>query len=135
MKYFTRTVVVLVVIASVVFLNGCNPPIEGTLFPAELRMENAANISKLSIGMTQDRVFEFMGKKTASQDQMTITNPYKIDMKYHDGITYEILYFYTQKSSNFAPFSFSVKDDDLTPLYFNAGKLAGWGKSFIPEDK
>lgn len=134
MKYFTRTAVVLV-ISSVVFLTGCQPPIEGTLFPAELRMENAANISKLSVGMSKDQVFEIMGKKTASQDQMTITNPYKIDMRYHDGITYEILYFYTQKSGSSAPFAFSVKDDDLTPLYFNAGKLAGWGKSFLPEDK
>lgn len=128
MKYLVRGVAFSFVIASVVFLNGC-------MSPANLRKENAASIIKLSIDMTKKQVLEIMGNKSASQDQITITNPYKIDMKYRTGVTYEILYFYTQKNRVSPPFAFSVKEDDLTPVFFVNDKLVGWGASFLPEDK
>ena len=104
----------------------------GCMSPSKLRKENAVNIANLSVGMSKQQVLDIMGSKSASQDQTTITNPYRINMIHRNDKTYQVMYYYTQKNRISPPFAFGVREDDLTPLYFLDGKLVGWGKSFWP---
>ena len=98
---------------------------------SSLMTENAKNISKLEIGMSKQQVMKIMGDKSASQDRVTVTNPYKTDMVNREGKTYEVLYYYTQAIGVSPPFAFRVRDVDLTPLYILNNKLVGWGTSFL----
>ena len=98
---------------------------------SSVRERNAKNISKLSIGMTKEQVKNIMGNWSASQDQATVTNPYRIDMIKREDKTYEVLYYYTETSGASPPFAFRIRESDLTPLYFLDSKLVGLGKSFL----
>ena len=116
---------ILLLLSGLLLVSGC-------MSPSKLRTANSNNMSKISVGMTKQNILDLMGSNSASQDQTTITNPYRTDMINRDDKTYEVLYYYTQKSRISPPFAFSVRENDLTPLYFLEDKLVGWGGTFLP---
>ena len=109
-----------------VLLTGC-----GNLYlePGELlRTENAANINKLSVGMSQATVTELMGSEPAKGLFYWVDNPVRSEtLTDKDGKSYEVLYYYTDLKQR----DDKITDDELTPLVFENGKLIGWGYPFL----
>jgi hypothetical protein len=72
-----------------------------------------------------------MGTKTISSFEGSIINsPYRSETTTHNGINYEIHFFYTdtKKSDN------SITDDELTPVVYLNGKVVGYGWSYLKEN-
>ena len=68
---------------------------------------NRDNLNKLEVGMTKDKVLEIMGK------------PYRREAQgQNEWLLYPTEYPVGQES------------DYLTPLFFEDGKLVGWGKNY-----
>ncbi len=111
-----------------VLLTGCSSLY---LEPGELlRTENAANIKKLTVGMSQATVVELMGREPAKGLFYWIENPYRSEtLTDKDGKSYEILYYYSELKQR----DDKVTDDELTPLVFEDGKLIGWGYPFLDQ--
>lgn len=116
---------------AVMFLNGCG---EGN--SVTIRTENRLNISKINIGMTKADVLQLMGSKTArasfGKNAVTVTNPFKSEIKQAKGQTYEVLYYYTHQDQRDWPTKrFKILERELTPVAFKDGKVIGWGAEFI----
>ncbi|MHB8535934.1 MAG: DUF3192 domain-containing protein [Sulfuricaulis sp.] len=93
-----------------------------------LRTQNAANIQKLSAGMSQATAVELMGQEPAKGLFYWIENPYRSEsLTGPDGKSYQVLYYYTDLKQR----DDKVTDDELTPLVFEGGKLIGWGYPFL----
>ncbi len=125
---------IIIVLVCLVFLGGCAADTTKSL--AELRNDNRFNLTKLSVGMSKEQVFEIMGEETGEVNVgtllhpgiMSATNPYKKEILQGKNRIYEMYYYYTDigKGSYF-----SIAEDELTPLVFDKGKLMGWGWRFI----
>jgi hypothetical protein len=91
---------------------------------------------KIELGMTKAEVVEIMGDKSArvnfGKNAITVTNPYRNEIKKVGNSTYEILYYYTHQDQKDWPFKrFKVLDRELTPIVFENGKVIGWGDDFL----
>lgn len=115
-------------VMAAVLLTGCS---NLYLEPGEaLRAQNAANVNKLSVGMSQATVMELMGQEPAKGVFYWIDNPYRSEtLTGQDGKSYQILYYYTDLKQR----DDKVTDDELTPLVFDNGKLVGWGYPFLDQ--
>ena len=123
---------VIVVLVCLVFLGGCAT--DTTITVTELGNRNRHNLTKLSIGMSKEQVFEIMGEEAgkehigpllASYGNVSVTNPYKKEILQGKNETYEVYYYFTSKAR------YNITDKELTPLVFGEGKLMGWGWRFI----
>lgn len=116
---------------AVMFLNGCG---EGNA--VTIRTENRLNMSKISVGMTRAEVLQIMGDKSArasfGKNAVTITNPYRSEIRQKNGESYEVLYYYTHQDQRDWPTKrFKILERELTPIIFQDGKVIGWGSEFL----
>lgn len=116
MKTLPRKLLSLVTAVSLLALAAC-------VTPGSLRIQNRANLARLSLGMSKEQVLAVMGSKR-SQD---ITNPYRTEShRGADGTVWEILFYYTDIKAQDG----SVEEGELTPVVFKGDKLEGWGWSY-----
>jgi hypothetical protein len=113
------------------FFGGCG---EGNA--VSIRTENRLNITKINVGMTKAEVLQLMGNKTArasfGKNAVTITNPYRSELRQVNGQNCEILYYYTHQDQRDWPTKrFKILERELTPIIFQDGKVIGWGQPFI----
>jgi hypothetical protein len=113
------------------FFGGCG---EGNA--VTIRTENRLNIAKLNVGMTKTEVLQIMGNKNArasfGKNAVTITNPYRSELRQVKGQNYEILYYYTHQDQRDWPGKrFKILERELTPIIFQDGKVIGWGSEFL----
>ncbi len=116
---------------AVAFVGGC-----GEDKAVTIRTENRLNISKLTLGMTKAQVLELMGDKSArasfGKNAVTVTNPFRSEVRQVDGQTYEILYYYTHQDQRDWPTKrFKILERELTPIVLKDDKVIGWGAEFI----
>ncbi|MFH0732871.1 MAG: DUF3192 domain-containing protein [Candidatus Omnitrophota bacterium] len=108
---------------------------------SELTAPNRTNLLKLSIGMDKARAIEIMGDEPfhsrgliASVDNkdtaLTINNPYRSEILQGKDKTFEVIYYVTDVKKDDG----AITDDELTPLVFDAGKLIGWGWTFLQDN-
>lgn len=91
---------------------------------------NRRNIIKLSIGMEKSDVLRVMGNHQIKDLQLgTITNPYKSEIFKAQEKTFEVWYYYTDRTVADGMMS----DGELTPVVFENEKLAGWGMGFFQD--
>lgn len=101
----------------------------------KLRDRNRANLNRLSVGMKEQEAVELMGSDTvkfgnALVGYQTITNPFRAEtLMSRDGQTFEVLFYWTDLKSR----DNVMEKNELTPLVFSEGKLAGWGWTFLTQ--
>jgi len=144
MKYLSLSGVVLI---SLLTLAGC-----ATLSRENtetFRKTNQAHLKMLQPGMTKDVVFGTMGTNAVSRcvhatggiclEFETIDNPYRRSDLKVDGKRYEVLYYYTDDEEHDLRYYYQelkkhepeLRDDQLTPLLLENGKLVGWGQDLV----
>jgi hypothetical protein len=104
--------------------------IDAFLSMDQVRNTNRDNLARLSVGMPKSQVLRMMGTRSVETELMAIRNPYKVETLTGDGKTYEIVFYYTDINKTDG----TITDDELTPLVFEAGKLIGWGWSFLNQN-
>lgn len=127
-----RAIVFVVATFPLLFAAGCGEEEKAV----SIRAENRANLAKVHVGMTRDALIELMGDKTASpnwgKNEITITNPYRAEVKEVNDHTYEVLWYYTHQDQYDWPFKrFKVLDRELTPIVMEEAKVIGWGNEFL----
>jgi len=118
-----------------------------------IRTKNREGLSRLTVGMTKDKVFEVMGSKTItarrrvifpsdadirrmervseSEAARRINNPYRVEtLKGKDGQIHDVLFYYTDLKKHDG----AITDDELTPIVLKDGKVVGWGWGFLNEN-
>lgn len=115
------------------FITGCG---EGDA--VTIRTENRLNISKISLGMTRPEVLELMGDKSArtsfGKNAVTVTNPYRSELRQANGQNYEVLYYYTHQDQKDWPGKrFKILERELTPVVLKEDKVIGWGNKFLSD--
>ena len=81
--------------------------------------------------MSKNDVLEIMGNETISTvDHIAITSPYRVEtLKDANNQNLEILFFYTDEKRE----STKISDDELTPVILKAGKVEGWGRTYVSD--
>jgi hypothetical protein len=144
MRYFSLSSLVLI---GVLILPGC-----ATLSQENtetFRKANQDHLKKLQIGMTKDVVFGTMGTHAVSRcvhaaggiclEFETIDNPHRRSDLMVDGKRYEVLYYYTDDEERDLRYYYQelkrhdneLRDDQLTPVLLENGKLVGWGQNIV----
>ena len=123
-KYWFSAIVLLTL--SVIF-GGCTTC-------DEIRSKNRERLLQLSAGMTKQEVLDITGRRrvcctTTGATTKIINNPYSSEILVAKGKTLEVLYYYTDRKHA----GFAVRDEDLTPVIFEDGRLIGWGWNFLNE--
>jgi hypothetical protein len=106
----------------------------------QLRAENKAKMEKLSVGMTRTEVESVMGNARAGGglpevlfgrvQYLAAQNPMREEpLTGTDGADYLVLFYYTDVRQR----DDKISDDELTPVVFRAGKVAGIGYRFLGE--
>jgi len=113
-------------------LAGC----AGTSIYQKTASENRASLAKLSIGMTKDEVLKVMGTSSRTgnffEGHAVIENPYKSETVQGGNETFEVFYYLTDPYEDRGGwFKTDMTYDELTPLLFRNGLLAGWGDDFL----
>ena len=118
---------------------------------AQFCKDNREHLQLLTPGMTKDVVIGTMGITPVSRclrstggichEFETIDNPYR--RAYFDAghKRYEVLYYYTDDQKRELRYYYQqlkrqeseIGDDQLTPVLFEDGKLAGWGRDVVEE--
>ncbi|MFA6378470.1 MAG: DUF3192 domain-containing protein [Candidatus Omnitrophota bacterium] len=98
--------------------------------------ENRASLTKLSIGMAKEDALKVMGsdpkKGNFIEGHAVIENPYKSETVQGVGETFEVYYYLTNPFEDRGGwFKTDITYDELTPLLFKNGFLAGWGDDFL----
>jgi len=98
--------------------------------------ENRAGLTKLSIGMSKEEALKIMGTTSAKGNYLeghaVIENPYKSETIQGTVDTFEVLYYLTNPFEDRGGwFKSDVTYEELTPLLFKNGRLAGWGDDFL----
>ena len=78
--------------------------------------DNSRNIQKINLGDSREKVTEIMGYPNK--------NPYKKEAVLKNGKTYEIFFYYTEKS---IWIDGGISDDETTPVIFYNGQVVGYG--------
>jgi Protein of unknown function (DUF3192) len=144
MRYFSLSSLVLI---GVLILPGC-----ATLSQENtetFRKANQDHLKRLQIGMTKDVVFGTMGTHAVSRcvhaaggiclEFETIDNPHRRSDLMVDGKRYEVLYYYTDDEERDLRYYYQelkrhdneLRDDQLTPVLLENGKLVGWGQNIV----
>lgn len=104
---------------SAIILTGCSS------YPS-FRDKNRSNIIQIERGMTRPQVMQIMGTNSVSGIDGTITNPYKRELiRDHNGIEYEVLYYYTEKVGN------KSREQGMTPVILRDGRVVGIGWRYL----
>lgn len=124
---------ILCIFVAPLFFNGCG---EGNA--VTIRTENRLNVSKINLGMSKAEVLQIMGDKSArasfGKNAVTVTNPFRSEIRQKNDKTYEILYYYTHQDQRDWPTKrFKILERELTPIVFYDGKVVGWGDSFLAQ--
>ena len=93
-----------------------------------VRNTNMERLSTLQIGMTTDQVQDVMGSSSSwlGDDIGWVASPYRTEaFQDENGDTVMIHYYYTHLRQR----DNVISDDELTPVLFRNGKLAGWGSA------
>lgn len=121
----------------VMMVSGC---IEGRGI-SKVTAPNRANLLRLSIGMSKQKVINIMGTEEMiafyappgtgliHRKTIIITNPYRSEIFQGKDKTLEVIYYVTDVKRDDG----AITDDELTPLVFDNGTLIGWGWSFLVE--
>ena len=144
MKYFS--------LFSLVFIGLLTLPACATLSRENtetFRKANQAPLKMLQPGMTKDVVFATMGTHAVSRcvhstggicmEWETIDNPYRQSAINVDGKRYEVFYYYTDDEERDLRYYYQelkkhetdLRDDQLTPILLENGKLVGWGQDLV----
>ena len=106
----------------------------------QLRTENKAKVEKLAVGMTRMEVESVMGNARAGGglpevlfgrvQYLAAQNPMREEpLTGADGADYLVLFYYTDVRQR----DDKITDDELTPVVFRGGKVAGIGYRFLGE--
>ena len=114
---------IIVFVIAAIILSGC-----ATTSYTRTSKSNKKKLNQLSIGMPEDQVMDLMGRGTVFTEGMTVNNPYKTKELDAGSGAYEILYYVTDIIDEEDQ---EIDDDELTPLAFKNGELAGWGWGFL----
>ena len=112
--------------------------------PANFRATNRGRMNLLSIGLTRREVLEIMGTRTMwictygpacvvlpMLYMEKATNPHRTETaKASDGTALEIYFYQTETRRADG----ATTDDELSPLVFENGRLAGWGWTFLRQN-
>ena len=115
---------------------GCNT----TSIYQKTASENKANLIKISIGMTKEEVLKIMGTAPKKgnywiDEYAVVENPSKSETVEGKEATFEVIYYFTSAIEERGRWNRSEpRYDELTPLLFKDGKLAGWGADFVKEN-
>lgn len=119
-----------------VMLAGCATTIQ------QATAVNRKNLLQLSVGMTREQAISVMGTEDMrvhyfqpygtprDRTAVRINNPYRSEIMRAKDRTFEIIYYVTDVKKDDA----AITDDELTPLVFENGKLAGWGQGFLQDN-
>jgi outer membrane protein assembly factor BamE (lipoprotein component of BamABCDE complex) len=105
-----------------------------------LRDDNKKNIAQLSVGMTRLDVEKVIGNGVAGGtfgdivfgrlQHLQVRNPMREErVRGPDGVEYEVLFYYTDLRQR----DDKITDDELTPVVFRDGKVAGIGYAYLGE--
>lgn len=83
---------------------------------------NNDRIRSLSPGMSRSDVVRLMKDYTALTPGGTVGNPYRAETFRHEGATYEVLYYLTQRPQPMQP-----REAPTTPVILKNGAVSGWG--------
>ncbi|HUO83233.1 MAG TPA: DUF3192 domain-containing protein [Gammaproteobacteria bacterium] len=119
-----------------VLLAGCAPLVMDSV--EALREANKSKLGKLSAGMPRAEAESIMGSDAAGGklgdvlfgrlQHLEVRNPMREELvRGADGADYEVLFYYTDLRSR----DDKVTDDELTPLVFRDGRLAGIGYAYL----
>jgi len=123
---------------ALVALGGCSTLMVDPL--EQLRTENKAKVEKLAVGMTRMEVESVMGDARAGGglpevlfgrvQYLQARNPMREEsLTGTDGAGYLVLFYYTDVRQR----DDKITDDELTPVVFRDGKVAGIGYAFLGE--
>ena len=115
----------VIILATIVFLTGCTSN-------SGIRVKALQNLSKLSLGMNKNQIYEIMGHGTVPMyGDADIPHPYRTEvMKQDDGTTAEVLFYYTDKKKADGV----ITNDELTPLVLQNNQLVGWGWLYMEQN-
>ena len=107
-----------------------------TISVSKVASNNKNNLLKLRVGMTEQEVLNIMGAKKIRSNiwnfYTVINNPYRSEIiQAPSERTFKALYYVTDARQSTAWETYSVKNNDLTPLVFENGKFIGCGVEFI----
>ncbi|MDD5432377.1 MAG: DUF3192 domain-containing protein [Candidatus Omnitrophica bacterium] len=90
---------------------------------------NRNRLARLTVGMPKEKVLNIMKTKPFLSREMTINNPYKIDLLVATNHRYEVFYYVIDTD---VPLEADViTDQQLVPLVIENGKLVGWGWEYL----
>jgi len=106
----------------------------------QLRTANKRNLERVSVGHTRFEVETIMGNERAGGglpevafgrvQYLQARNPMREeDMRGTDGADYRVLFYYTDLKTK----DDKITDDELTPITFRDGKVAGIGYAFLSQ--
>ena len=99
----------------------------GKKTPAQAVEVNKKNLSNLTYGIGKNFAEEVMGKKPIkayrNKQEVVIPNPYRTENFLKGQKSCEVLFYATEVVADDDQFT----DEELTPLVFADGVLAGWG--------
>ena len=115
---------------------GCAPLLIDSV--EELRAANKSNLAKLSAGMPRAQAERIMGSAAAGGklgdvvfgrlQHLEVRNPMREErVRGADGADYEVLFYYTDLRTR----DDRITDDELTPVVFRDGRLAGIGYPWL----
>lgn len=107
-----------------------------TISVSKIASNNKDNLLKLRVGMTEQEVLNIMGTKKIRSNvwnfYTVINNPYRSEIiQTPSEKTFKVLYYVTDARQNTTWETYSVKNNDLTPIVFENGKFIGCGVEFI----
>ena len=98
-----------------------------------IALVNRQHLLRLSRGMDKNEALRIMGKSTVTVhdglDGKVINNPYISETLQGKDRIYDVIYYLT--SDRDLDSNTPVTKGDLTPLFFDDGKLVGWGTDFL----
>lgn len=102
-------------------------------------LENKTKLDSLKVGMSKDEVLAAMGTQTAKggywDGHATIKNPYKTETVQGKTGMLEAVSYLTDPMADRENWSNSeIEEEELTVLFFQDGKFAGWGQDFEKEN-
>jgi hypothetical protein len=112
----------IVAIIALLTLGACAAPVEELPYREYLN-RNAANSSKLSLGMTKEQVLAIMGDGRTQVPQGPLENPWKAEAFLRSDDTFEVLYYLVRRHPPFAP----ILHSQAISVVIKNGKLVAWG--------
>ena len=91
----------------------------------EFLSRNAANSSKLSLGMTKEQVLSIMGNLRTQVRDGPISNPWKTEGFARGEDTFEVLYYLVRRHPPFTP----ILQNQAISVVIKDGKLVAWGRN------